>query len=384
MTTKPQTVEPSRGRRVHRRRPVPPSINEQLADIQKATGAERAKLIEDFHRRQATTYDNWARGLVNRFNLWDHRDDVYQEVCAYAVRMVDTWTPKFGDDWHGMMWIRLSREVIRPLVENGTFDGFSGASSFHRRHRKLLEVAADLTQSLGSSPTDEQVVAEHNRRAKRAYADYRRAGMHATVDDLRTLLITSSTDEHEHLTDSLSDQAPTASEFSIIHPSETAAFRQRIYEACDQVDPNLRVLAETIWGVEEDSVTLTRSEVAELLGIPTRKAAEQMRRVRDIAGWVLAVEYGIDADEWMAGSDQFVDKRLAYPHTEGEGVSERTVWRLRDGSIHRDFDQPAVVWKSGTQEWWIKGDRHRDSGPAIVYANGNKRWYTNGTEQPAP
>jgi hypothetical protein len=46
-------------------------------------------------------------------------------------------------------------------------------------------------------------------------------------------------------------------------------------------------------------------------------------------------------------------------------------------NIHRE-DGPAVIYDSGTKEWWINGKRHRTDGPAIEYRSGFKSWYLKG------
>ena len=59
--------------------------------------------------------------------------------------------------------------------------------------------------------------------------------------------------------------------------------------------------------------------------------------------------------------------------------------------IHRNKDQPAMIWLDGTLEWWKHGLRHRERDqPAVIYARANKtrKWYKHGKlhregEQPA-
>ena len=51
----------------------------------------------------------------------------------------------------------------------------------------------------------------------------------------------------------------------------------------------------------------------------------------------------------------------------------------QNGLCHRDGDQPAILWADGTQEWCQNGQRHRAGDqPAIVGANGRQEWYQNG------
>ena len=56
------------------------------------------------------------------------------------------------------------------------------------------------------------------------------------------------------------------------------------------------------------------------------------------------------------------------------GIIETLFYKNSDGKYHRE-DGPAIIWKNGTQEWFLHGKRHRTDGPAIVYADGTEAWY---------
>ena len=52
---------------------------------------------------------------------------------------------------------------------------------------------------------------------------------------------------------------------------------------------------------------------------------------------------------------------------------------LKNGYLHRDNDQPAVIYGNGTKEWFQYGKRHRDNDlPAIIYGSGTQEWFRNG------
>ena len=53
-------------------------------------------------------------------------------------------------------------------------------------------------------------------------------------------------------------------------------------------------------------------------------------------------------------------------------------WWL-NGNRHRE-DGPAIERADGTKSWWLNGNRHREDGPAIEWADGDKEWYLNGIE----
>ena len=50
-----------------------------------------------------------------------------------------------------------------------------------------------------------------------------------------------------------------------------------------------------------------------------------------------------------------------------------------DGKLHRDGDQPAIIYASGTKTWYKNGQPYRDGDqPAIIYADDTKEWWRNG------
>lgn len=54
------------------------------------------------------------------------------------------------------------------------------------------------------------------------------------------------------------------------------------------------------------------------------------------------------------------------------------VW-YRNGKIHREKDQPAMITNDGSLYWLINGRFHRENGnPAIILEDGRKSWYNNG------
>ena len=48
-----------------------------------------------------------------------------------------------------------------------------------------------------------------------------------------------------------------------------------------------------------------------------------------------------------------------------------------DGSHHRS-DGPAVIYNTGSEEWYFNGQYHRLNGPAVIYIDHNNHWYING------
>lgn len=50
-----------------------------------------------------------------------------------------------------------------------------------------------------------------------------------------------------------------------------------------------------------------------------------------------------------------------------------------NGEKHRE-SAPAIEWTSGGVEWWIEGKLHNEKGPAIILSNGNQYWYVLGNQ----
>ena len=50
-----------------------------------------------------------------------------------------------------------------------------------------------------------------------------------------------------------------------------------------------------------------------------------------------------------------------------------------NGEVHRDEDQPAVIYADGSEYWYQHGKIHRDNDqPAVINADGTKSLYIDG------
>jgi hypothetical protein len=60
-------------------------------------------------------------------------------------------------------------------------------------------------------------------------------------------------------------------------------------------------------------------------------------------------------------------------------VSDAFILYVRDGLVHRDGDEPAFVSVNGDKAWYANGVRHRDNDlPAVINSRGWQSWYVNG------
>ncbi len=59
-----------------------------------------------------------------------------------------------------------------------------------------------------------------------------------------------------------------------------------------------------------------------------------------------------------------------------------TRYWYKDGIFHREGDKPAVVRQNGDQHWYKDGKLHRENDkPALVRQNGDQHWYNDGNFQ---
>ena len=61
-----------------------------------------------------------------------------------------------------------------------------------------------------------------------------------------------------------------------------------------------------------------------------------------------------------------------------EWASGERSWLL-NGELHRE-NGPAVERSNGDVQWWLYGNLHRTNGPALEYADGTRFWYLHGKE----
>lgn len=83
-----------------------------------------------------------------------------------------------------------------------------------------------------------------------------------------------------------------------------------------------------------------------------------------------AIVIDIDHREWWKHGNLHRDgDEPAVIHSSGSKE-----W-YKNGNLHRDGDEPAIIHSSGTKEYWKHGKRHRDGDePAVIYSGGNKEY----------
>ena len=59
-------------------------------------------------------------------------------------------------------------------------------------------------------------------------------------------------------------------------------------------------------------------------------------------------------------------------------ISTGNIYHVKDGKRHNE-NGPSVIYKSGTEFWYINGLEHREDGPSTEYCDGSKSWYYKGT-----
>ena len=54
---------------------------------------------------------------------------------------------------------------------------------------------------------------------------------------------------------------------------------------------------------------------------------------------------------------------------------------FKDGKLHRDVDEPAVILSDGSKFYYKNGELHRDGDePAVIYTDGTEEYWKNGVK----
>ena len=91
--------------------------------------------------------------------------------------------------------------------------------------------------------------------------------------------------------------------------------------------------------------------------------------------YVMKRKRGHEEKVWYRKSKRRRGKDPEYNNDLPASICDGTQTWYKEGRIHRDGDQPAIIWSDGSQEWYQKGKHHRDGDqPAIIWSDGNQEW----------
>lgn len=84
---------------------------------------------------------------------------------------------------------------------------------------------------------------------------------------------------------------------------------------------------------------------------------------------------------WASGSQEwYKDGKVHRDEDKPAVISDRGFqgW-YKDGKRHRDGDKPACIWEDGSLVWYKEGKIHRDGDkPAVIWQSGRQVWYKDG------
>ena len=80
-----------------------------------------------------------------------------------------------------------------------------------------------------------------------------------------------------------------------------------------------------------------------------------------------AITRRVEVERWENEERRKSQDRVKYglTHVERFGSNSENEVHYKGNVKHRDFDLPAI-FNSWCCEWWINGERHRETGPAVV------------------
>ncbi|RTK95502.1 MAG: hypothetical protein EKK64_06685 [Neisseriaceae bacterium] len=83
---------------------------------------------------------------------------------------------------------------------------------------------------------------------------------------------------------------------------------------------------------------------------------------------------------WENGSEEWHDAGIQYQKIETDFSTETLTMKpvTKIAHLHSFSDNPAIIYKNGTKEWYCIDDLHRRDGPAVVYSNGDKEYWIQG------
>jgi hypothetical protein len=258
-------------------------------EIRKETAAmfARMSVMEPGSKRWVRVRDdiialNWGivvnigRRLARRFGMDD--DDAIQETAAVLVEILPTWDPARATlDRH--LWFSAS-EAIRAEAESVSRSGISGGTAAKRRLIRSDRVRQSLSDRLGRTPTDDEVIAEVNAQAHARQRDPKRSGSLLDVDELRRARAAFSPAE------SFGDvHAPAC----IVHPDESWAFVttaiDRVRDEMSEAHAAALLVRFSLDSPDTAGDVRPWSEVAGVVGVSIsaarRLVAEAQERVAD-------------------------------------------------------------------------------------------------------
>lgn len=89
-----------------------------------------------------------------------------------------------------------------------------------------------------------------------------------------------------------------------------------------------------------------------------------------------------EIEKYILSEGMFIYKICLHIQPHGCFKHKESEHWYREGKLHRDGDQPAIIYSNGDKLWRRHGKLHRDGDqPAIIWANGDKAWYKHGIQQ---
>jgi len=94
-----------------------------------------------------------------------------------------------------------------------------------------------------------------------------------------------------------------------------------------------------------------------------------------------------DKDKSLRRITAIIEKELVEEHKEDVYTTKHVTCALtgvtctkyyKNGKLHRDGGEPAVIWSTGDKHWYENGLSHRKDGPASDYMGGFKYYYIRG------
>ena len=260
----------------------PESEVAELALVAGATGEVKLARIHRFLLNHKEELESITAHVADRFSRRTallNPDDIATEIYLYAVNRLTLWgtdsEPSLQGRW-GAWFTTVSTHQVSALLSSGTYAPLTGTVAQARREQSYRRAEMRLTNQLGRTPTQDEVVAFHNDEKTQTVKDTSKGSL---VSGRPSPPQTVSWEEIDY--DRPSDQYL---DDSVLLHAETDQFHRDLIELAAEENSVLGEVARYwIQGIHSLTSGYTYVELAKLCHISPDQAAKATLAIRSLA-----------------------------------------------------------------------------------------------------
>lgn len=279
------------------------TTHDELRDIIVATEPERKVLINAFLTRRKAMFMRHGAQLCSHFrqNRNAMLDDLAQIVSmsAYELILEICAKPKLLDEivsFDAVVKKRASNATYQ-FVRSNAVTPLSGMGNVERRRALIAKTRKIMTENTGVVPTDDEVIAETNRRLWETNKDPKRSGFLVSRADLKSNIAVSSIIEEVDRPDTTDMHQPDRTGALGLHAGERPRFFKLVRDRLAfHDDARIGDVAEYWLRCGLEGEIPTGKDLAEEFNIDVTIARAHLRDIRAAAAAVLqGMQEDVDA-----------------------------------------------------------------------------------------